>query len=89
MKRTIDIEERIEEKNMAIKKYFSINENRDKEELPIKSYFTTEENFDEIIKNTLKNKEIIQIKPITTGWTNIVFEVTTNRRKLLFSISKR
>lgn len=74
---------------MAIKKYFSINENRGKEELPIKSYFTTEENFEEIIKNTLKNKEIIQIKPITTGWTNIVFEVTTNRRKLLFSISKR
>lgn len=50
----------------------------------IKNYFSLDENFSEIINNSLPNKEILNIKPISTGWTNIVFEVSTNSRKLFF-----
>ena len=45
-----------------------------------KNYFSLDENFPEIIKSSLPDKEIINIKPISTGWTNIVFEVETNER---------
>lgn len=55
----------------------------------VKNYFTLDENFEEIIKDALKDKEIISITPITTGWTNIVFETSTNTRKLFFPFSKR
>ena len=50
----------------------------------IKNYFSLDENFPEIIKKSLPGQEILDIKPISTGWTNIVFEVVTNVRKLLF-----
>lgn len=44
----------------------------------MKNYFSLDENFDKIIKETLEGKEIKEIKPISTGWTNIVFEAKTN-----------
>ncbi len=40
-------------------------------------YFELKENFEPIIKNCLQNKEIENMKQITTGWTNIVYEVET------------
>ena len=43
----------------------------------LKNYFSLDEDFEKIIKNALKNEEIVRIKPISTGWTNIVFEVST------------
>lgn len=43
----------------------------------LKDYFSLDEDFSRIIKNSLSDKEIINIKPISTGWTNIVFEVST------------
>lgn len=43
-----------------------------------KNYFTLDENFNKIIENSLSNKEITAITPISTGWTNIVFEAETN-----------
>ena len=39
-----------------------------------KNYFSLEENFDNIIKNSLNDKNITKIVPVSTGWTNIVFE---------------
>lgn len=53
----------------------------------IKDYFSLDENFSEIIKRSLPDDKIINIKPISTGWTNIVFEVHTDCRKLFFQIS--
>lgn len=50
----------------------------------MKKYFSLNENFDNIIKNTLKDKQIKSIKPVTTGWTNIVFEVETNDGNYFF-----
>ena len=50
----------------------------------IKDYFSLDEDFSKIIKNALHDKEILRINPISTGWTNIVFEVITNCRKLFF-----
>ena len=50
----------------------------------IKNYFSLDENFEGIIKNTLKNKEITSINKISTGWTNIVFEVATNEGNFFF-----
>lgn len=44
-------------------------------------FFSLDENFNEIIKNTFYDKEIHNVKLIPTGWTNIVFEVTTNCRE--------
>ena len=41
------------------------------------TYFELTDDFDNIIKNTLKNKQIIDLKQIPTGWTNIVYEVET------------
>ena len=49
-----------------------------------KNYFSLDEDFDKIIKNTLSDKQIILINPISTGWTNIVFEVTTNEGNYFF-----
>ena len=43
-----------------------------------KNYFTLDEDFENIIKNSLPNREIHSIRSVTTGWTNIVFEVSTN-----------
>lgn len=54
-----------------------------------KGYFSLDEDFEKIIKNSLKDKEIIRMNNISTGWTNIVYEVNTNCRKLFFQVSKR
>ena len=49
-----------------------------------KKYFSLDEDFEKIIKNALKNKEIKSINQISTGWTNIVFEVNTNDGNYFF-----
>ena len=41
-------------------------------------YFKTDEDFEKIIKDNIKDKKVEDIKCITTGWTNIVYEVKTN-----------
>lgn len=43
-----------------------------------KNYFSLDENFDNIIKDSLENKSIDKIIPVSTGWTNIVFEAKAN-----------
>lgn len=49
-----------------------------------KDYFSLDEDFESIIKNALSNHEIINLTNISTGWTNIVYEVNTNLRELFF-----
>lgn len=44
----------------------------------IKNYFSLDEDFERIIRRELGGKEISEIKQITTGWTNIVYEVKSN-----------
>ena len=41
-------------------------------------FFTLDEDFNGIIKNALNGKEIKNINFISTGWTNIVYEVETD-----------
>lgn len=43
----------------------------------VKKCFTLDEDFKTIINDSLKDVEIISINQISTGWTNIVFEVRT------------
>lgn len=50
----------------------------------VKNYFSLDEDFEKIIKNTFNDKEINSINPISTGWTNIVFEVSTNEGNFFF-----
>lgn len=47
-------------------------------------YFRTDENFEPIIKEALKDKKINNMNLITTGWTNIVYEVETNDGNYFF-----
>lgn len=47
-------------------------------------FFKTDEDFDTIIKNILKDKQIKALNQITTGWTNIVYEVETNDGNYFF-----
>ena len=49
-----------------------------------KNYFSIDEDFNKIIYTVLKNKKIEEIKPISTGWTNIVFEAKTNEGNYFF-----
>lgn len=49
-----------------------------------KSYFTLDEDFEGIINDVLKDKKIRKIEQISTGWTNIVFEVTTEDGSFFF-----
>lgn len=49
-----------------------------------KNYFSLDEDFEKIIKNALPNKNITSINPISTGWTNIVFEVCADNEKYFF-----
>lgn len=49
----------------------------------MKTYFSLDENYENIIRNTLKNN-VIKINPISTGWTNIVFEVETDNGNYFF-----
>lgn len=50
----------------------------------MKNYFTLDENFEKLIKNALPNTKINSIHSITTGWTNIVYEVCTNDGNYFF-----
>lgn len=50
----------------------------------MKNYFTLDEDFEKIIKNALPNVTITSILSITTGWTNIVYEVCTNEGNYFF-----
>lgn len=49
-----------------------------------KNYFSLDENFDEIIKNSLKDRKILHTEQISTGWTNIVYEVQTDNGSFFF-----
>ena len=44
----------------------------------IGKYFSLDDEFNNIIKNSLPGKKINSIEPVSTGWTNIVFEVSTD-----------
>ena len=48
------------------------------------TYFELSDDFENIIKNTLNDKQIISIKQNPTGWTNIVYEVETNEGNFFF-----
>lgn len=50
----------------------------------IKKYFSLDENFNKMIENALPNKQIKSVNPISTGWTNIVYEVETNDGNYFF-----
>lgn len=52
--------------------------------MDVRKYFSLDEDFDVIIRNVLKNEKINLIKQISTGWTNIVFEVSTNSGNYFF-----
>ncbi len=49
-----------------------------------KDYFSLDEDFTKIIITALSDKNISSIKPISTGWTNIVFEVSTDSGNYFF-----
>ena len=49
-----------------------------------KIYFELDENFDNIIKNALDNEKIERIEKISTGWTNIVYNVKTDNGEYFF-----
>lgn len=55
----------------------------------MKTYFELNENFEEIIKRALVGKEVLEINPISTGWTNMVFEVSTNEGNYFFRFPRR
>lgn len=44
----------------------------------IKKFFVPDEDFKGMIQNSLPNKEIKELKLISTGWTNIVYEAKIN-----------
>lgn len=48
------------------------------------TYFKLDDNFEQIIKETLNDKQIIMFNQISTGWTNIVYEVKTNEGNFFF-----
>ena len=50
----------------------------------IYNYFSLDENYENIIKNVLIDKNINNINQISTGWTNIVFEASTNSGNYFF-----
>jgi len=47
-------------------------------------YFSLDENFNKIIENTLEGKQINSVNQISTGWTNIVYEVNSNDGNYFF-----
>ncbi len=50
----------------------------------IKKFFSLDENFDRIIRESLPNSEVKGLNFISTGWTNIVYEVETNSGNYFF-----
>ena len=57
--------------------------NRDEDSME-DTFFKIEDNFEKIIKNALKNRTIKSLNQITTGWTNIVYEVETDDGNYFF-----
>lgn len=49
-----------------------------------KKYFEIDEDYEKIIKNTLKDKKINKFNQISTGWTNIVYEVSADDENYFF-----
>lgn len=49
-----------------------------------KNFFELNEDYEKIISNTLKDKKINSFNQISTGWTNIVYEVSTNEGNYFF-----
>ena len=49
-----------------------------------KVFFSEEENFKSIIEEALPNEEIKKIIKISTGWTNIVYNVKTEKDEYFF-----
>ena len=47
-------------------------------------FFTTSDPLDEIIRDTMNDKRVMETKHILTGWTNIVIEVKTNKGSYFF-----
>ena len=50
----------------------------------IKKFFVPDEDFKGMIQNALPNKEIKDLKLISTGWTNIVYEAKINDNESYF-----
>ena len=50
----------------------------------VKKYFSLDENFDKMIESSLPGKKINSVNPISTGWTNIVYEVNTDDGNYFF-----
>jgi homoserine kinase type II len=50
----------------------------------VKKYFSLDENFNKMIENALPGKKINSVMPVSTGWTNIVFEVNTDDGNYFF-----
>lgn len=50
----------------------------------MQQFFSLDENFNKIIETSMEGKTINSIAPITTGWTNIVYEVNTNEGNYFF-----
>ena len=49
-----------------------------------KSFFELNEDYERIINNALKGKKINNLNQISTGWTNIVYEVATDEGDFFF-----
>jgi len=47
-------------------------------------YFLLDEDYNKIIKKALKNENIVSMNQISTGWTNIVYEVNTDSESYFF-----
>lgn len=47
-------------------------------------YFLLDEDYNKIIKKALKNENIVSMNQISTGWTNIVYEVNTDSKSYFF-----
>ena len=50
----------------------------------MQKYFSLDEDYNKIIGNSLENKKINSISQISTGWTNIVYEVNTDDGNYFF-----
>ena len=50
----------------------------------MRSFFTTSDSLDVIIRETLAGKQVLEMRHILTGWTNIVIEVTTEAGAYFF-----
>ena len=50
----------------------------------VKKFFVPDEDFESMIKNSLDGKKVKKLNLITTGWTNIVYEVETDQGNYFF-----